>query len=423
MEEREGLKERVLAEVVRFYLSSDDFNGCSLSRLDPFGERADLLNVLRDLIDSEQIHVMSEATSVNPHIRRLDVPPKEAQLGLLREALSPHHTCFYPDASVLANNIDAGRYGGKPFDELMARGQNQFDFCFFDLSLLEFYRNDPRYIYYCDDVTGSISVSNEFYRSDSMPESDQILIESFGFAYNEQRGRVVAAPLRYLAQLSPEHQQIWRAKQFQGEQFDVHPVYVQTQIVGEWPDTVPVFDAFMMEVSIVNQMTTAIWGRTIFRVTEKTKKFGFLVRPTKHEFGSFVHLLDKLLSDNLQKSFFKGTVAMEDEIPRGEGKVELRQKGTIRLLEEWLAKNFRPKDVGPINDMIGTFKKVRALRQPQAHGVDDDTFDPKYFHEQRDLILQAYSAVRFLRLALANHPKAAGVDVPKDLFESRVYAY
>jgi len=52
-----------------------------------------------------------------------------------------------------------------------------------------------------------------------------------------------------------------------------------------------------------------------------------------------------------------------------------------------------------------TFRKVRQLRQKPAHKINADAFDQQLFKQQRDIVINAYDAVRTLRLILINHPK------------------
>ena len=94
----------------------------------------------------------------------------------------------------------------------MVLGEPKLSFDSFDLSILEFYRNDPRYYYRTDGISGWISVKDKFYHSDQMPKSDKVILESFGFSYDESMNRAVAVFLIYLSRLSPQHQQIWNAK-------------------------------------------------------------------------------------------------------------------------------------------------------------------------------------------------------------------
>jgi len=63
------------------------------------------------------------------------------------------------------------------------------------------------------------------------------------------------------------------------------------------------------------------------------------------------------------------------------------------------------------------------MRQRPAHAVDEDRFDQKYFKEQRELIIEAYSAVRTLRLMFANHPdvESAKIKIPDWLQEGKIW--
>ena len=54
----------------------------------------------------------------------------------------------------------------------------------------------------------------------------------------------------------------------------------------------------------------------------------------------------------------------------------------------------------PIDEMIQTFQKIRRMRMKPAHKVDEDRFDQEYLKEQRKLIIDAYCAIRTLRLIL-----------------------
>jgi len=141
------------------------------------------------------------------------------------------------------------------------------------------------------------------------------------------------------------------------------------------------------------------------------------------EFNSFVLLLDQLMSDNLNAKFFTPELNLEEDHQRSNGKVEVRRKGTIALLDEWVNHYFRPQEPKPLERMLAAFRKVRKLRQKPAHSIREDEFDQKYFHEQRSLIMEAYGAVRTLRLVLANHPsvKANPPEINEFLFEGKIW--
>lgn len=66
-----------------------------------------------------------------------------------------------------------------------------------------------------------------------------------------------------------------------------------------------------------------------------------------------------MMSENINKKFFEGDVADEYDYERDDGKIEVRRKGTIAILEEWIDRYFRPGDDGPANEMKTAFRKVR----------------------------------------------------------------
>jgi hypothetical protein len=82
---------------------------------------------------------------------------------------------------------------------------------------------------------------------------------------------------------------------------------------------------------------------------------------------------------------------------------------------------FHPQDREPLEEMLATFRKVRKARQTPAHAVRDDDFSQEYFKSQRDTIIEAYDAVRTLRLILANDPAVEGYKVQDWLQEGRIW--
>ena len=54
-----------------------------------------------------------------------------------------------------------------------------------------------------------------------------------------------------------------------------------------------------------------------------------MLRPTRRQYREFAQVLDKMLSDNVNRDFFKGDTPLEDRIAAYDGTVERRQLGTI----------------------------------------------------------------------------------------------
>lgn len=398
----------LLDAIATHYLTSGDFNGLPVRVLQSQFNLtlADAKEATRRLLLAEQIDVVFGNVHPNPHIKAFSHISSTQQQAFLEELEFGDHVCLYPSQKYLATYPLPERFQGAPFTLELARGCGQLDYRVFDLFVLEHYRNDPRYHYKTNFISGSISITDEFFKSDSMPRHDQVLMQTFGFAYNADFNRAVAVFLRYLHDLSPEHQRIWHARMLPGT-YKLHPDYYRSSILGDWGTRISIFEAFTLELSVINQMAEGMERPALFRdtfATERPKEFGFLLRPTLGEFNAFVLLLDKMLSDNIDKRFFLSEVSLEEEHVRPDGKIVVRQKGTLTLLEEWLRKSFRPSDPKPFNDMFKGFKAVRKLRQKPAHAVNENVFDLSYFKEQRRLMIEAYDSLRTLRLVLANHP-------------------
>ena len=94
----------------------------------------------------------------------------------------------------------------------------------------------------------------------------------------------------------------------------------------------------------------------------------------------------------------------------------------ITLLSEWMEAKIVVKDDAP-NNMIKTFRKIRRLRQNPAHKVNENVFDPQYFQLQREIIIEAYEAIRLLRLIFANHPSVKEYNIPDWLKAGDIWTY
>ena len=418
--------DELISTATDFYLSSRDFNAYPAHHIHREHDLSydSVRKLLTALVADGRGTVVFGDFHPNPHIRAFTDEPAASQLEKL-ESTPLEHACLYPTAKHLASVVSETDYQDQPFTRELALGVGQLKFHSFDLAVLEIYRNDPRYRYDNDDIRGCISVTDQFYESDQMHQKDQVLLQTFGFSYDSKMNRAVAVFLIYLSRLSPEHQQIWNSKRLQGD-FKLHPDYYRNCILGHWGTGISVFNAFIEELKIINLMCDAMGRPHFFRDTfedNRPRNFSFLVRPTREEFNDFVLTLDKMMSDNVNKKFFRKEVAYEVEEERDDGKIVVREKGTIAILEDWLTKSFRPVDPKPMEDMIATFKQVRKLRQEPAHALRSDVFDQKFFHQQRKLVDSAYTSIRTIRLSFANHPavKNANIEIPEVLYKGKIW--
>lgn len=414
----------LLAEVTKHYLTSYDFNGIPTGRL---GEalRLTLEEVRQSLRQPIKDELVFLNTRGNYHIKAFDEPPIKEQLKEL-EKVDLQHSCVYPTTTRLRKVVDRKRYEGRPFTLRLALGEPQLKPLFFDLDVLEAYRNDPRMRYWHNDIAGGIWITDEACVAKQAQDRDKVFLQTFGFAYDDEMNRAVAVYLRYLSDLTPEHQRIWEARLLSGE-YSLHPDYYRTSISGQFPERLSLCEAFIAEIRVINNMTKAMGKRPLFRTaydsSSRPREFELMIRPTQRELNSFIHLLDKLLSENINKDFFRGDLLLEEEIQRAKGKMEIRQKGTLRLLEDWLRKKVIFPNQQPFLEMITIFKKIRNLRQKPAHSVAEDQFDQKFFKQQREILLEAYTAIRTLRQIFANDPRAASVKVEEALYKGKIWSY
>jgi len=416
----------IFGEVVRFYLESRDFNGIPVLELaDKFNRTTtDLINNLAVLIEGEKVSVVFGDRHPNPHIRAFPDEPKDVVMTKLRSELLTQG-CVYPSQASLTDVVDRRKYEGKPYTLELALGVPQLDFRAFDLSVLEYYRNDPRYYYENDDINGSIGVRDQHIET-VMARSDQILLQTFGFCYDSEMNRAVAVFVRYLSDLTGEHQQIWKAREL-SQKHRLHPDYYRNTILGDWGTKTPIFSAFLEELQVINKMAEVMGRPHLFKedfsTTSAPREFSFLVRPTLKEFDAFIHLLDKMISDNIDKAFFKNDISFEIEERRPEERTVIRIKGTIAALGEWLHLKFRMSDYSPVDEMISCFRSIRQKRQRPAHAVDKNIFDQKYYREQRELIIKAYESVRILRLVFANHKGCGNVEISETVRNGEIWDY
>ncbi len=414
----------ILQMVTEFYLDSGDFNGLPVYRTLESSQlsRDKCKQLLFNLIGERKIDLIFGSMQTNPHIRAFDALEPNEQIQHISDNDELENTCIYPTAKHLSQVVPSNAYIDRPFTRDLALGRPQLAFDAFDINVLEIYRNDPRYWYRTHDRGGSISVLDGCSSDDHMHEGDKVLLQSFGFGFNEDLERAVVVFIRYLSSLSSEHQAIWKARRLNGE-YKMHPDYYRPSFLGQFPEKLSLFEAFLLEICEINTICDLIGSPPLFRETWKDNRprgFGWIVRPTTNEFENFILLLDKMLSDNINKQFFVGDLEIESETTRKDGKIEVRPKGTLQLWKEWLDKNFVTDDRDAIDTMLRTLKDIRKMRQKPAHAVEPDCFDKGIFEKQRKLMMRAYSAIRIIRLILQNHPYAQGHKIRADLEMGKV---
>ncbi len=413
-----AIEDEILKEITDFFVQSRDFNGISMRWImRAFNiDRSDLDAHINHLITANKITLAFESSSINPHIKRLPDLPVDAQLSKLAQE-NVNGICIYPTADVLASRSELLQYDDRPYTCRLALAEAQLVPVFFELHILEKYFRDPRYHCRFGDRDGSISVKDKHYLLGRMAKRDEIFLQSFGIGYDKDRNRVVMVFLRYLSDLSTEHQQIWKAHEVD-QQCKVNSDYFRASILGDWPEYYSVYEAFIQEQVEINKLASLLGKPAFFRNTFEEQKrpieFSPMLRPTLRNLQEFAHTLDKMLSDNIDRDFFRGDISLEDEIMLDQGGVEKRRLNTITLLERWLSAKYRTRDGEDVSrEVVSSFREVRKARQPAAHAINQDEYDLSFPKEQDDLLGRVKQALTKLRLILSSHPKAKDYEVPK----------
>lgn len=443
----ETIGTKILKKVTNFYLTSRDFNGISLEDLYQFSglDEGNFKESITELIRQKKIDLIYEGDIPNPHIKPFPAPTIDKQVSKLESLEIDKHIrsaeeeaetislggkkmklfvvgigcCFYPTPEHLKTVVSWTHYSSRPFTLRLAMGEWQLRPYFFELGVLAIYRNDPRYTYRTDDITGSIIYINE----ELLNKSDQIIIEHFGFGFGDNGIRSVAVLLTDLAKLTPEHQQIWNAKMLGNYyKYRLHPDF-RKSILGHFYERESIFSAFLKELEVIKEMSSKIKNvslvKDIFEWDKKPENFGFLILPTLREYELFCLTLDRMMSDNLNDTFFDGQISQTD-LRNDEvfGKI-----GSIRKLEVWISKFFRPANQDPTKEMFAIFREIRGLRSKPAHAIFNNEWNMGLFEDQKTLMKKAYQAIRTLRLILTNHPAAKSVEVPDWLFKGEIRTF
>jgi len=402
-------------EVAVFFLASSDFNGLPLSSiLMKESDRQAALAAVSDLVRAGKINCAFASVSVNPHIKRLPDLPAERQIALLGE--EPDRTCLYPSADLVHQHGRVADFDDRPFSKMLLLGAPQVEAQGFDLGVLERYHSDPRYDFRFFDHAGRIDLTDEASEAGTMLERDDVFLQTFGVGYGEGRVRLAVVYLRYLSRLSPDHQQYWRSFLYRGS-FSVHPEYYRSSILGAFPEYGSYAGAILTEMRLINRLVHGIFGKRLFVETHDENRpscLGPFFRPTLRNYNEFVLGMDKLLSENLDREFFRGEVALEEEKEREDGKIVVSQRGTISLLNEWLRGAIRWSDEEEaVRVIIKPLQYVRRERQAPAHKLQENNYSAKYDEKQHEIFRDVYVALFNFRATLAEHPNAPAIEVPR----------
>lgn len=437
------MEDKVLKIVFDFFIKSNDFNGISITTISNKSkiEYLDTIDILKKLLSKGQISVQS---SINPHIISLGDFITETQFEILEDAknnvekslsglgdfikFSSHLVCVYPSKQYLLKERNISKFSKSPYSEQLALAEAHLKPVFFEIDVLDRYLKDPRFSFEFEDYSGQISYHVDENEKPIVNENDEIFLKTFGLGHDVDGNRVAVAYLRYLHGLTPEHQQFWKSKEIDFNKCRMLKEYYANTIEGNWTNSYSIFSAFLGEQKAINDLTKKIFNVSLFNETfekdNRPKEFTFFMIPTLSNYHDFISLLDKMISENINKKIFEDKVELYEFRKIDEYTSERITKGTLRLFEEWLPKIYNLNDKNLAEEVLfKPFKQVRKERQSPAHKINSNIYDKALFEKQREIISKCYRAMHNLRYIFQDHPKAKYVKIAKWLDDGEIKTF
>lgn len=427
------MKDKILKRVLKFYLNSKDFNGYSIATLlYEFDLDSNAIKTLLiELILENKIEINFGVFNGNSHIKsgyldtpeiqieklkNIEIPSRNIFLNITKEELILKkiqldykiHGCIYPSVTQLKNKVSIEKYSNRPFTLKLALGEPQLQHYVFDLNVLEIYRNNPKFKFSFNGISGSIYLKGEHFDSVHTKKRDKVFMKLFGMAYKNKYNRFVCTTLTCLSDLSPEHQAIWSSNIKKGK-FKLHEDYTKI-LKGDWSVKISIYDAIIYEMVEINKLSQLMKGKDFFRELfdeHRPDEFCTILRPTLKEFNDYIHTLDKMISENINKNFFKNDI---DEH-------FLTKSNTLTILKEWLNKLFSKSQAQPQKQIFLPFMEIRTLRNKPAHKIEKNEFDNIYFKKQILLNEKIYYSLESLRIVFSSHPRCNSYSPNKSLEE------
>lgn len=382
----------LLTSITRKYLTSGDFNGLPTYQL----SASETQDQIRSLISKGLVDLVRGDFHPNPHIKALQPDPIALQLKKIEDFGVTG--CLYPSPDHLRTVVRRSSYPRRPFTYAMAMGMPQLEAWPFDIRAMEWYRNDPRFEVRIDDISFSITIKDEFASRMARDDRDNISIDRAGFCYNAEDQRALAVFARDLSTKPDHHQMQWHPFILDGD-FRLQEDFFVSTVLGDWPRGISVFDAFLEERKTVNLHLEKQGKRKFFKSEyesgDRPDRFGFIIRPTSRELNEFHQTLDKILSDDISRSFFDGVVETFEIVARADGTAKKLPHGTIQMTKDWLQRDF--PDEPRAAAFLHMLRAARERRQRPAHQISSDNFNQSYVLEQRDIMKRAYEAIHGFR--------------------------
>jgi hypothetical protein len=406
-------KEVVLNEIIKFYLSSQDFNGLPVYNMKNYD-----YNALCELLDERLIEVLSEKEVINPHIKgfNFNIPLDRQKENVSKRT---NYSVLYPTKKALKSiPLDYT----KPYSVLMQKGEKQFRIIYFNIEILERYANNPKFLIMDNGYRGNIYPKDEYIDDNTIEDE---YIKDYGMAYidGEYLERAVGVFVCDLAKLSAQKQMLWKGFELPNQgKCKINSGFIENLIKGEWVTKAWIFHALIDEMKVINDQCDHIGIPKLFNKTFGThysqmpEGFRNILLPTLKNYYEFILVLEKIVVHNISYKTFQKDAPYIRSVTRQDESG--KDKGSLTMFEEWLCKNIRTQE-NLTEIIIKPLRNIRSIRQKPAHELTSNEYDVRLYQKQIDLMEETYTAIRAIRLFFANHPLAKDVKVPEYLVSGK----
>jgi hypothetical protein len=405
------MKEKLLEVIIKKYLDSYDFNGVPTYKVDANKEE------LVQLLDEEQIEILTEKYVLNPHIKAFDnIISVDKQKDEIKNNYDK--VVIYPTVLALKNIRFEGQ---KYFTNRIIKGEAKLNIIYFKSDIIQEYCNNPKYIVNFNGYLGTIYLKDEFADDD---EKEYEYIKDFGVAYNKKDNtkRAIGVFLDDVARLSEEDQLKWYIKmQKNQDEYVINYGFYENLILGNWLEDIPIYEALLDEIKIINKMCEKmqiphLFNREYNIYDDNINDYRTIFLPTQKNYDSFMLVLEKMLVHNLNYYTFTKGGAYTKNVDRNDNLG--KPKGSLILFLEWLNINIKGNDTIE-ESIINPLKHIRKERQKPAHELMPDQYDENIWKKQNELISKTYDAIRHIRLTFSNHPLCKEVVIDKYLIDGK----
>jgi len=401
----------LLTTAIEHYLNSREFNGM------PVGESTGSHAGAEQLISNGLIQLVTTTDYMNQHIRPWSKEDWGRQIAELAVVVRGELMgCLYPTQKAMKAHAPTLTHS-EPYRDRMTLGHGTLELVYFDLAAVEGYVNDPAFTF---------TFGDDGFRFATAPDSDytddDLLVFEAGYAYDhsvdyqgdEPIRRYWTAFLHDLVMLPARHQT--RLSTFERDSTNLfpHPDWWDREIGGRWIETIGPFTKILWELKAINELWSIAFGTTLFATVERPRAWGWMLRPTTGSWNEFIHLTDKLLSENIRN---KGLDAA------GAPKTDAAGKplASLTRLQERLLSASSKATVENVRFVLQPLRDVRKERQNPAHKIEDTVTYANVVNKQRDLLRDVADSLHAIRLFAQTHPavRASGWTPPAFIDNSR----